>query len=94
MGYVMKPNKSVMSRFKVTRTGKLKRHHAMTSHLLSGRSAKRMRRLRQPAILSETLAAAMRRMMGVAKKNPRRAAHLKRVAMAQKAKQAAAASTA
>jgi large subunit ribosomal protein L35 len=45
MAYKMKPNKSVLSRFKVTKTGKLKRHHAKTSHLMSGRTSKTKRRL-------------------------------------------------
>lgn len=91
MGYVMKANKSVQSRFKVTRSGKIKRHHAMTSHLLSGRDAKRKRRLRRPAILSETLGDTMRRMMRVEGKKPRRAAHMKRLAQAKKAKESQAA---
>ena len=60
-----KPNKSVAKRFKVTKTGKLKRHHAFTSHLMSGRSANKRRKLRRPAIVTEGLARNMRRLMGV-----------------------------
>ena len=41
MGYKLKPNKAVLKRFRVTKTGKLKRGHCLTSHLMSGRSAKR-----------------------------------------------------
>lgn len=75
MAYKMKPNKSVMSRFKVTKTGKLKRHHAKTSHLLSARTSKTKRQLGRPAVLYEGIARNMRRLMGVEKKNPIRAAH-------------------
>lgn len=87
MAYKLKPNKSVKSRFKVTKTGKLKRHHAKTSHLMSARTAKTKRRLGRPALLSETLAGNMRRLIGVAGKNPKRTAHEK----ARKAKATAAA---
>jgi large subunit ribosomal protein L35 len=75
MAYKMKPNKSVMSRFKVTRTGKVKRHHAKTSHLMSRRTSKSKRRLGRPAILHEGLARNMRRLMGVEHKNPIRLEH-------------------
>ena len=64
MGYKKKPNKSVAKRFKVTKTGKLKRHHAYTSHLMSARPANKRRKLRKPAVLSEGLARNMRRLMG------------------------------
>jgi large subunit ribosomal protein L35 len=86
MAYKLKPNKSMLSRFKVTKTGKLKRHHAKTSHLLSGRNSKTKRHLGRPAIVFEGIARNLRRAMGVSHKNPIRAAHLK----AQKAAQQAA----
>jgi large subunit ribosomal protein L35 len=90
MGYKMKPNKSMLSRFKVTKKGKLKRHHANTSHLLSNRSAKTKRRLGRPAILHEGLAKNMRRMMGVGHLNPIRADHDARVKAQAEAKAGAA----
>lgn len=77
--YKMKRNKAALSRFKVTKTGKVKRHHAFTSHLLSARSPKRKRRLRQAAIMSESIARNVRRLMGMDHKNPLRAAHEKRI---------------
>lgn len=86
MAYKMKTNKSVMSRFKVTKNGKLKRHHAKTSHLLSGRSSKTKRHLGRPAILHEGLARRMRKLMGVSHLNPIRAEHESKVAEAQQAK--------
>ena len=39
MAYKFKPNKSVVKRFRVTKTGKLKRSHSFTSHLMSSRPA-------------------------------------------------------
>ena len=67
MGYKQKPNKAVAKRFKVTATGKLKRHHALTSHLRSSRTAKKKRELRRPEITFEGLAKNMRRLMDVAR---------------------------
>ena len=87
MAYKMKPNKSVLSRFKVTKTGKLKRRHAKTSHLMSGRSANKKRKLGRPAIVSETIAKNHRRLMGLAWKNPAKVAHQR--ALAAKKREAA-----
>jgi len=46
-----KTKKSVAKRFKKTATGKLVRYRAGHSHLLTGKSAKRKRRLRRPAVV-------------------------------------------
>lgn len=46
----LKTNKSAKKRFKLTKTGKVKRHKAFTSHLMQRRSPKRKRNLRQSAI--------------------------------------------
>jgi large subunit ribosomal protein L35 len=67
MGYKLKPNKAVAKRFKVTAKGKLKRHHSLTSHLRSSRSAKKKRELRRPEVVFEGLARNYRRLMGVSK---------------------------
>jgi len=67
MGYKFKPNKSVAKRFKVTRNGKVKRHHGFTSHLRSARSSAKKRHLRGSAILYEGHARNMRRLMGISK---------------------------
>ena len=77
MGYKLKPNKSMLSRFKVTKRGKLKRHHAKTSHLMSGRTSKTKRRLGRPAILHEGLARNLRRHIGMGHKHPAQVEHLK-----------------
>ena len=84
MGYKLKPNKAMLSRFKVTKRGKLKRHHAKTSHLMSGRNAKTKRRLGRPAILYEGLARNLRKHIGMSHKYPRRVEHEKAVALKHK----------
>jgi large subunit ribosomal protein L35 len=75
MAYKFKPNKSVAKRFGVTRTGKLKRGHSLTSHLMSGRSANKRRKLRKPTLVSEDHAPRLRKLMGVSHLNPSRFAH-------------------
>ena len=46
----IKTNRSAAKRFKKTGTGKLKRNKAYKSHILTKKSAKRKRNLRQPAM--------------------------------------------
>lgn len=75
MAYKFKPKKAVAKRFKVSKTGKLKRGHSFTSHLMSARSANKRRKLRRPAILFEGHARNMRQMMGISHLNPAREAH-------------------
>ena len=75
MGYKFKPAKAVAKRFKVTKTGKLKRHHAFTSHLMSARPAKRRRKLRRAAVLFEGHARNMRAMMGISHLKPAQVEH-------------------
>ena len=48
----LKTNRAAVKRFKLTATGKIKRHQAMKRHILTKKNAKRKRRLRLPAILS------------------------------------------
>jgi large subunit ribosomal protein L35 len=75
MGYKFKPNKAVSKRFKLTKTGKIKRHHGLTSHLMSGRSGNKRRALRRSAILFEGHAKNMRYLMGASKLKPAKVAH-------------------
>lgn len=63
----MKPSKAISKRFKVTKNGKLKGHHGFTSHLMSSRSAKRRRKLRQSSVVPECQANRLRQLMGVFK---------------------------
>jgi large subunit ribosomal protein L35 len=92
MGYKYKPSKSVAKRFKVTRTGKVKRHHCFTSHLMSSRSGNKRRKLRRPGILAEGHARNMRRFMGLSKLKPLKYVHDK--ALEAKEKEAATAEAA
>ncbi len=87
----MKPNKAVAKRFKVTKTGKLKRHHSFTSHLMSARSAKRRRKLRMGALVHEGHARRYRNLMGVSKSPGKIAAAKARSARLRAAAKAAAA---
>jgi len=80
MGYKYKPCKAVAKRFKVSKTGKLKRHHGFTSHLMSSRPAKRRRRLRQPEILFEGHARNMRKFMGISARKPKQIAQQRALA--------------
>ena len=48
----MKTHRGAAKRVKRTASGKFKRHHAYTSHILSKKSRKRKRRLRSAALLS------------------------------------------
>ena len=50
----MKTNRAAAKRFKVTGTGKLKRNKAYKSHILTKKSTKRKRNLRQATITDAT----------------------------------------
>lgn len=49
----MKTHKGAAKRFKKTASGKLKRGHAMHSHILTKKSPKRKRNLRDSALVSK-----------------------------------------
>ncbi len=49
---------------KITKTGKVKRGHALTSHLMVRRSRKRKRNLRKSSLVVGLQARNMRRLMG------------------------------
>ncbi|MHC4959755.1 MAG: 50S ribosomal protein L35 [Planctomycetota bacterium] len=46
-----KTNRSALKRFKVTKHRKVRRNKAYRRHLLAGRSTKRKRNLRRPALV-------------------------------------------
>jgi large subunit ribosomal protein L35 len=50
----MKTHRGAAKRLKVTGTGKIKRGSGYKSHLLTGKPAKRTRRLRKASLVSET----------------------------------------
>jgi large subunit ribosomal protein L35 len=60
----MKSNRAAMKRFKKTGTGKIRRRRAYASHLLTSKTAKRKRKLRQGAIVSPAESKKIKRMMG------------------------------
>ncbi len=59
----MKTRKATAKRFRFTGKGKIRRAHAFRSHLLSGRSPKRMRRLRRPDLVSSSDEEKIRRLL-------------------------------
>jgi large subunit ribosomal protein L35 len=50
----MKTHKGATKRLKVTGSGKVRRFKAYKSHILTKKTAKRKRRLRQPGIIATT----------------------------------------
>jgi large subunit ribosomal protein L35 len=48
----MKSNRGAAKRFRVTASGKVKRHNAYHSHILTKKSAKRKRNLRQESLVA------------------------------------------
>ena len=61
----MKTNKGLAKRFKVTKTGKLKRMRAGRSHLMTTKNGKRGRRLRKSGLVSAQEARKVKRMLGI-----------------------------
>ncbi|NIO22190.1 MAG: 50S ribosomal protein L35 [Candidatus Aenigmarchaeota archaeon] len=49
----IKTHRGAAKRFKVTGSGKIKRNKAFKSHLLTGKTPKRMRGLRQSALVDK-----------------------------------------
>jgi large subunit ribosomal protein L35 len=49
----MKTHSGAKKRFKLTGRGKLRGRHAMTSHILGKKSAKRKRRLEKEVVISD-----------------------------------------
>ncbi len=59
-----KTKKAVVKRMKLTKTGKVKFHHAFTSHLMVSRSRKRKRNLRRAATCAGKINANMAMLLG------------------------------
>jgi large subunit ribosomal protein L35 len=59
----MKTNRGAAKRFKLTGTGKIKRNKAYSSHILTKKSTKRKRNLRQSGIVDSTNAKAIRKIL-------------------------------
>ncbi len=59
----MKTHSGAAKRFKKTGTGKLKRGHAMKSHILTKKTAKRKRYLRQATLVAKADEKRIKRML-------------------------------
>ena len=59
-----KTKRAVVKRMKLTKTGKVKRHQAFTSHLLVRRTRKRKRQLRGAVIQKGAIAKNMAKLLG------------------------------
>ncbi len=59
----LKTNRAARKRFKLTATGKVKRHHAFTRHILTKKAAGRKRGLRKGTLVSDADAPNVRRML-------------------------------
>jgi len=59
----MKTRKAIAKRFRMTASGRIKRAKANRSHLLTGRSANRMRRLRRGGFLDKSDEKMIRRVL-------------------------------
>ena len=59
----MKTKRSTAKRFKVTGSGKLMRHHAYHSHILTHKTTKQKRRLRKAAVADATVMKELKRCM-------------------------------
>ena len=58
-----KTHKGAAKRFKVTGTGKVTRHQANHSHMLTGKTTKRKRNLRKAVEVSPAFADTLKRML-------------------------------
>ena len=58
-----KPRKAIKSKFKITATGKLLYRKAGKRHILSKKTAKRKRAMRQAGVLSESFSAKFKRII-------------------------------
>ncbi|HHV44185.1 MAG TPA: 50S ribosomal protein L35 [Firmicutes bacterium] len=59
----LKTHRGAAKRFKKTATGKIKKNSNYRSHLLTGKSPKRKRRLRQPSYVSKADERRVKRML-------------------------------
>ncbi len=61
----MKTSRAAAKRLKVTGTGKIKRHKAFKSHILTKKNKKRKRGLRQATLVSSADMGRMKRLLGI-----------------------------
>ena len=61
----VKTKAAVKKRFTLTGTGKVKRHHAYHSHILTKKTKKRKRNLAYSALVDKTMEATVKQMLGI-----------------------------
>jgi large subunit ribosomal protein L35 len=61
--YKLKSNRGAAKRFTILKSGKIKRKKAFHSHILTSKSSKRKRNLRQEAFIDEKDAKQIRRLL-------------------------------
>jgi len=61
----IKTHRGAAKRFKLTGSGKIKRNRAYKSHIMTGKSSKRTRRLRTSTMVSETQYSNIRKLLNV-----------------------------
>jgi len=61
----MKSKSAAKKRFTLTGTGKVKRHHAYHSHILTKKSTKRKRNLTYSAIVDQSMESTIKKMLGL-----------------------------
>ena len=61
----IKSKSAVKKRFTLTGSGKVKRHHAYHSHILTKKTTKRKRNLAYSAIVDQTIEGTVKKMMGL-----------------------------
>lgn len=59
----LKTHRGAAKRFKITGTGKIKRHSGYKSHLLTGKPAKRTRKLRTATLVSKSETVNIKRLL-------------------------------
>jgi large subunit ribosomal protein L35 len=62
-GYKLKTKSSAKKRFKVTASGKIKRHSAKRRHILTKMNAKTKRNLRTPGLIAHADVPAVKKML-------------------------------
>jgi len=62
----IKTNRGAAKRFKLTKNGKIKRKKAFASHILTKKSRKRKRNLRQATLVDKTNVKRIKRILGKA----------------------------
>jgi large subunit ribosomal protein L35 len=60
----LKTNRSIAKRFKLTKTGKVRRYRANSSHLLSGKRSSRLRKLGKTTLVKGRQAVTYRKLLG------------------------------